>query len=70
MAMTKTAVPVIRTRAQRLALLEPQLLQRVLVIDGAMGTMIQAQRLRAMTAGLASPACGWESRLTGCAACA
>jgi 5-methyltetrahydrofolate--homocysteine methyltransferase len=34
-----------RTRAQRLALLEPLLARRILVLDGAMGTMVQTYRL-------------------------
>ncbi len=34
-----------RTRAERLALLEPLLAQRILLLDGAMGTMIQAYAL-------------------------
>jgi 5-methyltetrahydrofolate--homocysteine methyltransferase len=34
-----------RTRAERLALLEPLLARRILVLDGAMGTMIQTYRL-------------------------
>ena len=34
------------TREQRLALLEPLLAQRILVLDGAMGTMIQGYRLQ------------------------
>jgi len=33
------------TRAERLALLEPILAQRILVLDGAMGTMIQQHKL-------------------------
>ena len=33
------------TRAERLALLEPLLARRILVLDGAMGTMIQAYHL-------------------------
>ncbi len=39
------APPAARTRAARLALLEPALAQRILVLDGAMGTMIQRHRL-------------------------
>ncbi len=35
----------IRTRAERLALLEPLLARRILLLDGAMGTMIQTYRL-------------------------
>ncbi len=35
----------LRTRGQRLALLEPLLARRILVLDGAMGTMIQAYSL-------------------------
>ena len=42
--MTATATA-IRTRAQRLALLEPLLAQRILVLDGAMGTMLQEHKL-------------------------
>ena len=34
-----------RTRAERLALLEPLLARRILVLDGAMGTLIQAYAL-------------------------
>jgi 5-methyltetrahydrofolate--homocysteine methyltransferase len=34
-----------RTRAERLALLEPLLARRILLLDGAMGTMIQTYRL-------------------------
>ena len=34
-----------RTRAERLALLEPILARRILVLDGAMGTMLQAEQL-------------------------
>jgi len=34
------------TRASRLAALETQLRQRILVLDGAMGTMIQAYQLQ------------------------
>ncbi len=34
-----------RTRAERLALLEPLLQRRILLLDGAMGTMIQTYRL-------------------------
>ena len=33
------------TRGARLALLEPLLARRILVLDGAMGTMIQTYRL-------------------------
>ena len=47
--MTSSAVigtaPVLRTREQRLAELEPLLAQRILVLDGAMGTMIQTYGL-------------------------
>ncbi len=35
----------VRTRGERLALLEPLLARRILVLDGAMGTMIQTYRL-------------------------
>ena len=38
------AAPV-RTRAERIALLERALAERILVIDGAMGTMVQRERL-------------------------
>ncbi|MBA2457359.1 MAG: homocysteine S-methyltransferase family protein, partial [Gemmatimonadales bacterium] len=34
-----------RTREERLALLEPLLARRILVLDGAMGTMIQTYGL-------------------------
>ena len=47
--MTSSAVlgapPALRTRAQRLAELEPLLARRILVLDGAMGTMIQTYGL-------------------------
>nr|MBA3259593.1 homocysteine S-methyltransferase family protein [Gemmatimonadales bacterium] len=36
---------VVLTREERLALLEPQLARRILVLDGAMGTMIQTYGL-------------------------
>jgi 5-methyltetrahydrofolate--homocysteine methyltransferase len=39
------AVGSVRTRAERLALLEPLLARRILLLDGAMGTMIQTYRL-------------------------
>ncbi|HYC31323.1 MAG TPA: methionine synthase [Gemmatimonadales bacterium] len=42
-ARPRTAPP--RTRADRLALLEPLLARRILVLDGAMGTMIQTYGL-------------------------
>ncbi len=42
---TLTAAPSARTRAERLALLEPLLARRILVLDGAMGTMVQTYRL-------------------------
>ena len=35
----------VRTRAERVALLEPLLARRILLLDGAMGTMIQTYRL-------------------------
>ena len=35
------SAPAVRTRAERLALLEPLLARRILVLDGAMGTMVQ-----------------------------
>ena len=35
----------VRSRAERLALLQPLLARRILVLDGAMGTMIQTYRL-------------------------
>ena len=38
-------LPAVRSRAERLALLEPLLARRILVLDGAMGTMIQSYRL-------------------------
>jgi 5-methyltetrahydrofolate--homocysteine methyltransferase len=37
--------PTTHTRGSRLALLEPLLARRILVLDGAMGTMIQTYRL-------------------------
>ena len=40
----RAAAPV-RTRTERLALLEPLLAQRILLLDGAMGTMVQRFRL-------------------------
>ena len=47
--MTSSAVlgapPALRTREQRLAELEPLLARRILVLDGAMGTMIQTYGL-------------------------
>ncbi|HEY0780023.1 MAG TPA: homocysteine S-methyltransferase family protein, partial [Gemmatirosa sp.] len=63
-----------RTRADRLALLEPALAQRILVLDGAMGTMIQRHRLGEDDyRGLSGPAGGpagdrfraWPSDLKG-----
>ena len=42
-ATARDAAP--RTRAERAALLEPLLAQRILVLDGAMGTMIQGYQL-------------------------
>jgi 5-methyltetrahydrofolate--homocysteine methyltransferase len=39
------AIGSVRTRAERLALLEPLLARRILLLDGAMGTMIQTYRL-------------------------
>jgi hypothetical protein len=41
---TRAATPV-RTRAEREALLKAQLPERILLLDGAMGTMIQRERL-------------------------
>ena len=38
-------LPAHRTRERRLAELEPLLQQRILVLDGAMGTMIQSYQL-------------------------
>ena len=40
-----STVGALRSRGQRLALLEPLLARRILVLDGAMGTMIQAYSL-------------------------
>jgi 5-methyltetrahydrofolate--homocysteine methyltransferase len=40
-----TTTPTGLTREERLALLEPLLARRILVLDGAMGTMIQSYRL-------------------------
>jgi 5-methyltetrahydrofolate--homocysteine methyltransferase len=40
-----SSVGSVRTRAERLALLEPLLARRILLLDGAMGTMIQTYRL-------------------------
>ncbi|MDF1502497.1 methionine synthase [Roseisolibacter sp. H3M3-2] len=42
---TPPASPAARTRAERLARLEPLLARRILVLDGAMGTMVQTYRL-------------------------
>ena len=42
-ATARDAAP--RTRAERAALLEPLIAQRILVIDGAMGTLIQSYQL-------------------------
>ncbi len=44
-AIETPAAPAVRTRAERLALLEPLLARRILVLDGAMGTMVQTYRL-------------------------
>ena len=44
LADARTAVPV-RTRAERIAVLGELLPQRILLLDGAMGTMIQRERL-------------------------
>ena len=44
LADARTAVPV-RTRAERIAMLGELLPQRILLLDGAMGTMIQRERL-------------------------
>jgi 5-methyltetrahydrofolate--homocysteine methyltransferase len=40
-----STVSSVRTRTERLALLEPLLARRILLLDGAMGTMIQTYRL-------------------------
>ena len=44
LADARVAAPV-RTRAQRIALLDELLPKRILLLDGAMGTMIQRERL-------------------------
>ena len=44
LADARTAVPV-RTRDERIAMLGGLLAQRILLLDGAMGTMIQRERL-------------------------
>ena len=64
------ASPAGRTRAARLARLEPALARRVLVLDGAMGTMIQRHRLtEADYRGIGGPAgdrfAAWPSDLKG-----
>src|SRR5919112_6503714 len=40
-----STLDLVRSRAERLALLEPLLARRILVLDGAMGTMIQTYGL-------------------------
>ena len=46
MVVTRTRPPApIRTREQRAALLEPLLTERILVLDGAMGSLIQTYEL-------------------------
>ncbi len=49
MPVTTSPIPAsagaVRTRAERVALLEPLLARRILLLDGAMGTMIQTYRL-------------------------
>ena len=45
LATSSPPLDLIRTRAERLALLEPLLARRILVLDGAMGTMIQGYGL-------------------------
>ena len=45
LATSSPPLVLIRTRAERLALLEPLLARRILVLDGAMGTMIQGYGL-------------------------
>jgi 5-methyltetrahydrofolate--homocysteine methyltransferase len=60
----------VRTRAERAALLEPALARRVLVLDGAMGTMIQRHQLgEADYRGAGGPAgdrfAHWPSDLKG-----
>ncbi len=62
--------PTTYTRADRLALLEPALAKRILVLDGAMGTMIQRHRLgEADYRGAGGPAgerfMAWPSDLKG-----
>jgi 5-methyltetrahydrofolate--homocysteine methyltransferase len=42
---SSSTIGALRTRAQRLALLEPLLARRILLLDGAMGTLIQAYHL-------------------------
>ncbi|MGZ8493606.1 MAG: methionine synthase [Gemmatirosa sp.] len=42
---TLPAAPSVRTRTQRLALLQPLLARRILVLDGALGTLVQTYRL-------------------------
>ncbi|HZF66953.1 MAG TPA: methionine synthase [Gemmatirosa sp.] len=62
--------PAPRTRAARLAALEPLLARRILVLDGAMGTMIQRHRLgEADYRGIGGPAgdrfAAWPTDLKG-----
>jgi 5-methyltetrahydrofolate--homocysteine methyltransferase len=45
LAASSPILDLVRTRAERLALLEPLLARRILVLDGAMGTMIQGYGL-------------------------
>ncbi len=45
LATSSPPLVLIRTRAERVALLEPLLARRILVLDGAMGTMIQGYGL-------------------------
>jgi 5-methyltetrahydrofolate--homocysteine methyltransferase len=45
LATASSILETIRTRSERLALLEPLLARRILVLDGAMGTMIQGYGL-------------------------
>src|SRR4051794_6893076 len=45
LATSTPDLDLLRTRAERLALLEPLLARRILVLDGAMGTMIQGYGL-------------------------
>src|SRR5919199_3878488 len=68
--MTTIAPPSPLTRAERLARLEPLLARRILVLDGAMGTMIPRHRLaEADYRGIGGPAgdrfAAWPSDLKG-----